>query len=135
MKFIILFAALFSSSAMADEGVAFYASPKELMMMCPANGGSEAQQSACQNYVAGVVDAWALVRVNEPEMSSHLGCVPPTAKPTDLRQAVTKYVADNRGKLDKPAVFIVREAILKAYPCPAAAPSPPVSGPPAKPKK
>jgi hypothetical protein len=117
---ILLFAALFPLSAdAADERISFYAGAAQLVRMCPVDGGSDAQRMACQNYIAGAVDAMALVRANEPKLSSHLGCVAASAQPDELRKIVSTYIANNPASLTKPAVFIVREAILKAFPCPA----------------
>jgi hypothetical protein len=124
LKFLALLAILFPLTAFAadkatktpDEGVPFYASAHELAAMCPAGGGSQAQQMACQNYVTGVVDAWSLVRINQPDLSKHLGCISQSARPSGLRQIVSDYLAKNP-TVDKPAVFVVREAVLKAFPC------------------
>jgi hypothetical protein len=115
---LLLHALLLSSRAQADEQIPFFAGPADLAKMCPNGPASEAQLLACQNYVVGVVDAMSLVRANEPALSKHLGCIGGSTKPSELRRIVGKYIAENPKQLDKPAVFVVREALIKAFPCP-----------------
>jgi len=137
MKITAVLAALFQISAAlasahaADEQIPFFAGPADLAKMCPVTPTSDAQRLACQNYIVGVVDAMSLVRANEPALSKHLGCVGGSAKPNALPQIVGKYVAENPKSLNKPAVFVVREAIVKAFPCP----DQPAAKPQAAPKK
>lgn len=118
LKSLILLAVFLPLTARAaDNRISFYAGSAALVKMCPTDGGSDVQKMACQNYITGVVDAMSLVRANEPSLSPHLGCVAATAQPAQLREIVSKYIAENPESLKKPAVFAVREAILKAFPC------------------
>ncbi len=70
----------------------------------------------CAGYIAGIVDFHTVattVELLDPDMF----CLPPGISPAQVIRDVTQYLADNPGKQDDLAAYLVITALHEAYPC------------------
>jgi hypothetical protein len=69
--------------------------------------------SYCRGYVLGVVDS--LISVSATTDTTY--CIPNNADNDQLVRVVGKYLNDNPGKLNEPAINIIINSVLAAFPC------------------
>ena len=90
------------------------------MKLCESNAdGSEVIQgshTACQSYIAGIVDYHKLLRTLGTSPSIDF-CVPNTAKLNDLQSIVWNYLESNAHHDAFNAAPAVNIALFSYYPC------------------
>jgi len=77
---------------------------------------NEHRFGVCAGYIAGIVDFHTVattVELLDPDMF----CLPPGISPAQIIHEVTQYLADNPGKQDDPAAYLVILALSQAHPC------------------
>ena len=91
-----------------------------LMRICESNAdGSEViegSHTACQSYIAGIIDYHKLLRTLGTAPSIDF-CVPNTAKLNDLQSIVWRYLDKNAHHDAFNAAPAVTMALFSAYPC------------------
>ena len=95
--------------------VQFYTG-EQLRANCARDEGSEA---SCQGYLMGVVDG---LEVSYDALGANQGtCLPDWlhTRPQEVRKIVVKYLDAHQDDLDTGAGYLVADALLHAFSCPA----------------
>jgi hypothetical protein len=70
----------------------------------------------CAGYISGIVD-FNTVATTVELLDSDMFCLPDDISPAQVIRSVTRYLAENPGKHDDLAAYLVITALREAYPC------------------
>lgn len=73
----------------------------------------ETKNAFCSGYIVAAIDMHGA----SLEKEQRLFCPPPEATGRQLRDVILKYFTDNPAERHEPAVFLIIEAMRKAFPC------------------
>jgi hypothetical protein len=92
---------------------AFALDGKDLAEVC-ADKEMLVKRGVCIGYITGVAES-----ISRVAPASGF-CGPDNLTPTELETVVVKYLDQHRQSLDQPAVNLVWQALVAAWPCPGA---------------
>lgn len=117
----LCFAFVFILPAQAQPEDGPFFSGAYLLELCKKDGGGGEKvkrgHTACQAYIAGVIDYHDLLRSLGTSPSVDM-CVPNTAKTSDLQNIVLAYLEKNAQHDPFSAAPAVALALFEVYPCP-----------------
>ncbi len=71
----------------------------------------------CLGYISGILDLADFDQALPPAHTAHGWCLPDGASSSQVAKVIVKYANDHPEELHLPAVLLVANALLKAFPC------------------
>lgn len=112
MRVLMVFG-VFAMGGLSQPALAGFESGNSLLTQCSADNKDVVALTDCLSYIKGVHDDFMFARLLEGEDSE---CTPETITNGQVRDVVIKYLLDNPEERHQPGPFLVRLAIMTAWP-------------------